>query len=62
MVLRSFIPLAVTDHDLVLREIDILHPQPHALHQTQPTAVQKMCHQFVVEQDKLLIKCVVRIK
>ena len=36
------IAIPVTNDDLLEGEIDILHPEPEALHQTQPAAVQDL--------------------
>jgi hypothetical protein len=36
--------LAVADHDLVRREIDVLHAQPAALQQSEASAVEKKRH------------------
>jgi hypothetical protein len=37
-------PLAVADHDLVRREIDVFHAQPAALQQAEAGAVEKKRH------------------
>ena len=39
--------LAVADQDLAAREIDVLHAQPHALHDPHPGAVEEPAEQPV---------------
>ncbi len=40
-------PLAVADQDLASREVDVLHAQPHALHDPHPGAVEEPAEQPV---------------
>ena len=41
-VLAAF---ALSDHNLSICEIDILDPQPHALHQSQPASIEEHPHE-----------------
>ena len=38
-------PLALPDYDLAPYEIDILHPQPHTLHDAHAAPVEEADHQ-----------------
>src|SRR5262245_16380512 len=37
--------LTIPDNHLMLAEIEVLHPQPKALHQPQPCAIEETAHQ-----------------
>jgi hypothetical protein len=41
----AFVPFPCTHHDLARPEVDVLHPQPAALQQSQPCAVEQIGHQ-----------------
>jgi hypothetical protein len=43
-----FLPLAVSDHDLIEFKIDILDPQAYAFHQAQSAAVKQASHEGVL--------------
>ena len=40
--------LAAADEDEVLPKVHILNPQADALHETQPAAVQELCHECML--------------
>jgi hypothetical protein len=39
---------AVADGDVAITEIDVFDAQTHAFHETEASAVQKICHQAVI--------------
>ena len=42
-----FFSFAIAHRDLGVAEVDVLHPQAHAFHQTQSRTVEEACHQKV---------------
>jgi hypothetical protein len=35
------LPLPVPDRDLTAIQVDVLHPQPHRLHESKPASIQQ---------------------